>query len=604
MKQPIVSVFGGSFNVDDQKKLTETTTPYFFPNDQQLDKVMREKLPQVIATVGPNQADFKQVMKLSRRERLKWLHFDSPQELLKKIDSLYFCFVNHAIKFHQDPDLVTIFSSSYNSGEYIKRPFKSLLNQTYQHWEWVIVDDSDGDENWANLVKLKQMDPRIRVYRADKNSGVIGQVKNLASSLARGSLLMEVDHDDELTPRAIEYLVQASRDYPEAGFFHSDFVEIHEDGKNFSYGDMFGLGYGSYRKEWNEERKKWINVVNTIPINPATIRYLVACPNHFRAWRTSVFREIGGWNHNFHVADDYEMMARSFLHTKFVKIRENCYYQYRNSGGNNHTFIRNREIQKLWRNISRYYNLQFNQRLIQLGKEDPYVSNWENYRQWQRCWLNEDYEEHLCETMKSRGRNPRQPLVAVAIVCYEPESLEVAKAAMELALRQSYPELQITAVGNCISEFEEMMDGVIDVWDKGIPVKTTEVNEDGTTREEEKMVKIVDVERAKRDLRWWNTNQISYFRGCLNYIVKASSEGDLVCYFDTGDLSKVEEFYKRDFIQRAVDMLVADTDLQMVVLRGTKHLVHRRSLFKKYGYWGINKDLFEIWKEKEKFQEI
>jgi len=592
MKQPIVCVFGGLFSVADQKKMMETTTPYFYQNDNDLNRVMKEKSPQVLVTVGDNPQAFKQMAKLSKSNRVKWLHFGSPQELLRKMESLYFCFVNHAITYHHDPELVTIFSSSYNSGEYIKRPFNSLMKQTYQNWEWIIVDDSDGDENWANLVKLKEMDSRIRVYRADKNSGVIGQVKNVASSLARGSLLMEVDHDDELTPRAVEYLVQAAKDYPDAGFFHSDFVEIHEDGKNFSYGDMFGLGYGSYRKEWNEERRMWVNVVNSIQINPATIRYLVACPNHFRAWRTNVFRLIGGWNQNFHVADDYEIMARTFLHTKFVKIRENCYYQYRNSGGNNHTFIRNREIQKLWRSISRFYNPQIHQRLLNMNKEDPYFENWENYRQWQRCWLNENYEEHLCETLKSRGRNPKQPLVAVAVVCYGPEQLELAKTAMELALRQSYPELQITAVGNCVPEFEKMMDGIIDVWDQGITVK----NEAG----EEEVAKIVDIERAKKDLRWWNTNQISYFRACLNYIVKASSEGDLVCYFDTGDLAKVEEFYQRDFIQRAVDMLVSDPELQMVILKDTKHFVHRRSLFKKYGYWGVNKDLFETWKKEEK----
>ena len=590
MKQPIILVFGGEWTAEQMEKLAQTTTPYFYPDDSMLVLATRERQPHLFVTVGGNTSDFRRVAAMPKRDRVRWVHFQSSEEMMQKVAQLYYCFVNWGIKYRNDEDMVTIFTTSYKSGQMIQRPFKTLMDQTYQHWEWIIFDDTDGDENWKNLVSLREKDPRIRVYRAEKNSGVIGHMKNLASSLARGGYLIEVDHDDELTPRALELCVQAGRDYPDAGFFHSDFVEIHEDGRNFKYGDHFGLGWGSYRKEWNEERKMWVNVVNTIPINQATIRYLVGCPNHYRAWRTSVFRELGGWNPHFHVADDYEMMARTFLKTRFVKIRHNCYYQYRNAGGNNHTFIRNREIQKLWHNISLYYNNHFNERFKELGVEDDFYSNWQNHGQWQKCWLNDRYDPHLCYTAKVRGRDPRQPLVAVALVCYEPGDLNIYKNCLEMILRQSYPELQITAVGNNMPEWEKLMDNIISVWEKEIELTGGK--------------KIIDIDRAKRDLRWWNIDRTYWFRACLNYIAKASSEGDLVCYIDPRQSDHVEKFYKQDFIQRAVDMLVQDPELQMVYLKDRKHFVHRRSLYEKWGFWGLKKDLFELWKNEEKCQAI
>lgn len=584
MKQPIVLVFGGDWTQDQMTRLAENTTPHFYQDDLNLTAELKSKQPHVLLTVG-TVSTYRNVGALPKWYRVRWLHFNDAEDLLNKYNQIYYCFVSWAIQYRNDPDMVTVFSTSYNSRDMIKRPFNTLMNQTYPHWEWIIFDDSNGDENWANLVKLRESDPRIRVYRAEKNSGVIGHMKNLASSLARGGLIMEVDHDDELTPRALELCVTASHDYPKSGFFHSDFVEIHEDGTNFKYGDHFGLGWGSYRKEWSEDRKMWVNVCNTIPMNTATIRYLVGCPNHFRAWRTSFFTEIGGWNPHFHVADDFEIMARSFLKTKFVKIRHNCYYQYRNSGGNNHTFIRNKEIQKLWYTISRYYNNQFNQRFEELGVKDEYYNNWDKHQQWQKCWLNDKYDHNFCETMKVRGRDPARPLVAVALVCYGENDIQKTKTAIDTVLRQSYDELQITVVGNCIPEFETYMDNIVPQWES-----------EGVTS--------TFLERAKRDVRWWNIDKVYWFKACLNYIAKACSEGEFVCYIDMDNVASLEGFYQNNFIQTAIEMMYADSELEMVYLKDTKHFVHRRKLYEKYGYWSPKKDLFEMWKSEVKTQAI
>ena len=395
MKQPIVAIFGGNFDQKQKTDIDNNTTPYYFANDQNLEQIKLEQRPDVFASVGENFADFKNLCEMELRDRERWLHFKNSADLVEKMAQLYFCFVSHSVK--PPTGLITIFTTSYKSKDYILRPFNSLRKQTYTNWEWIIFDDTDPNtipDNFESLKKLKAQDPRIRIYRADKNSGIIGDVKNVASNLARGEIVIEVDHDDELTPRALEWTMNAFNEFPDAGFAYSDFSEILENGDNFNYSELFGVGYGSYRKELYNG--KWRNVCCCPQINPVTIRYIVACPNHLRAWRRKTLQEIGGWNHKLHVADDFECLIRTFLHTKMIRIPEFCYIQYRNTGGNNFTFIRNCEIQKLVRVIAHYYNDKIHEHVTNnLKLPDPHHHDWENWTLFGKAWLNPIWEEPL-----------------------------------------------------------------------------------------------------------------------------------------------------------------------------------------------------------------
>ena len=79
----------------------------------------------------------------------------------------------------------------------------SLKEQTYTNWEWIIVDDSDDDgETFKMLSNLAKKDHRIQVFKPWEHSGIIGKVKNWACSLGKGHILVELDHDDELTDYA------------------------------------------------------------------------------------------------------------------------------------------------------------------------------------------------------------------------------------------------------------------------------------------------------------------------------------------------------------------------------------------------------------------
>ena len=263
-----------------------------------------------------------------------------------------------------------IITPAKNEGQYIEHTLESVVNQTVLPVEWIIVDDSDDSgETFERLSKMADLDLRIKVYKERKSSGRIGTVKRTACGIARGKFLIELDHDDELTPKAIQWVVEAFKHNPDAGFVYTDFAECFEDGSPVTYPPGWGLGYGIYRSEIHGGVTYM--VANTPNINAKTIRHIVAAPNHIRAWRKKIYDEIGGHRDLLHVADDYELLVRTFLATRMVRVPKMCYVQYRNIDGTGNTHqSRNKEIQRLVRNISMSYDEKIHNRLLELGVDD------------------------------------------------------------------------------------------------------------------------------------------------------------------------------------------------------------------------------------------
>jgi glycosyltransferase involved in cell wall biosynthesis len=262
-------------------------------------------------------------------------------------------------------ELVSVFTPIYNTGKKILRTYSSLVNQSYTNWEWVIVNDSDNLETMNILKEFN--DPRIKIYDFRyKSNGVIGEVKYRACCMARGKYLLELDHDDYLLPHAIEKVVQAFKAFPDAGFVYTDCAEIDENYNSLTYGETFAFGYGSYRVESHMGRNFQIAV--TPNINPATIRHIVSVPNHLRAWRRETYHMIGGHNRRLTIADDYELIVRTFLHTKMVRVPIGCYLQFQH-GGNSQNAAR-ADIQRRVRTISSFYDERIKERFEELGKKD------------------------------------------------------------------------------------------------------------------------------------------------------------------------------------------------------------------------------------------
>lgn len=369
---PVVCIFGGgSISLKSSGPVppfeTDDMDCRCYDTDDNLYEILAKDRPTAIVTFGDHH-NFTILNNAPFCVKRMWVNFENKDDLVACGYQTFECLLHNILEPKKDVPLVTVFTPSYKSGDKIMKPFHSLVNQTYKDWEWVIMDDSDDDgKTFTELTELAKKDFRIRVYRASQRSGVIGNLKREACNLGRGEYLLELDHDDEIVPKTLEWMVAAYRKHPEIGFIYSDFAECYEDGTPFTYGAGWGLGYGTYRQE-DHNGIKYL-VVNSPNINAKTIRHIVAAPNHFRSWRKTVYDEIGGHNNLIHVADDYELMVRTFLATRMGYLPKMCYVQYRNQSGNA-SQLRNKDIQRLVRYFSMFYDKKIHDRLLELGVDD------------------------------------------------------------------------------------------------------------------------------------------------------------------------------------------------------------------------------------------
>jgi len=336
-------------------------------DDSDLDSTIKDFDPDAILTIGKDFNDFEKLNNKHFDIRKRWIHFGGLQPDLGDIS--YFCGSNYILNPHyKENPLVSLFTPIYNTGEKLWRAYESIRNQTYSNWEWVMVNDSNDEGVTLKIAEtISRMDCRVKVYDFHKKTGgIVGESKYRAACLCDGIYLMEFDHDDYLLPDALQLMVEAFQKYPDCKFVYSDFAEIDENHNSLTYGDSFSFDYGSYRDEvWNGRTYK---TVNTSGINPKTIRHIVGVPNHFRAWERFFYHSIGGHNRRLSIADDYELIVRTFLHTKMVRIPKLLYLQfYHNSNTQNAT---RSDIQRRVKSISAFYNERIKQRFKELGFED------------------------------------------------------------------------------------------------------------------------------------------------------------------------------------------------------------------------------------------
>src|SRR3712207_431765 len=101
------------------------------------------------------------------------------------------------------PPRVTILVPAYNAAPWVGTAIESVQRQTFGDWEVVAVDDASTDDTLAILRSFAA--PNIRVEQNAANLGMTANW-NRCLSLATGELVLKLDADDALKPRALEQL--------------------------------------------------------------------------------------------------------------------------------------------------------------------------------------------------------------------------------------------------------------------------------------------------------------------------------------------------------------------------------------------------------------
>lgn len=112
---------------------------------------------------------------------------------------------------------VTVFTPTYERADTLHRPYESLLEQSYDDFEWLVVDD-DSEDGTAELVEKwrAEADFPIRLHVQGEDERGKHRAHNRALELARGEFFVTLDSDDELLPEALEGLLDVWASIPEA----------------------------------------------------------------------------------------------------------------------------------------------------------------------------------------------------------------------------------------------------------------------------------------------------------------------------------------------------------------------------------------------------
>ncbi|MEJ5050364.1 glycosyltransferase family 2 protein [Chryseobacterium culicis] len=97
----------------------------------------------------------------------------------------------------------SILIANYNNGNYFKECYDSLINQTYENWEAIIIDDASTDNSVEIIQSLIKDDSRFKLYHHSVNEGC-GSTKAKCMKYAQGDLCAYLDPDDALYPEALE----------------------------------------------------------------------------------------------------------------------------------------------------------------------------------------------------------------------------------------------------------------------------------------------------------------------------------------------------------------------------------------------------------------
>lgn len=102
--------------------------------------------------------------------------------------------------------MISIITPVYNTEKYLPRCLDSILAQSYQDWELLLIDDGSTDGSDMICDEYAARDTRIRVFH--KENGGVASVRQLGIEQARGKYSIHVDSDDWIEPRMLEEMLE------------------------------------------------------------------------------------------------------------------------------------------------------------------------------------------------------------------------------------------------------------------------------------------------------------------------------------------------------------------------------------------------------------
>lgn len=204
-----------------------------------------------------------------------------------------------------------------NNTQFLARLSRSIAKQTFKDFEWVIVPNGNANIDIESLA----FKPRV-VESKKPDSKLIGLFKKEGCMASNGIVVVEVDHDDELTEDCLQELYNEFNSDKTIDFAYSNCAEINPDGKPFVYSNYFGWR----NRPFKHQEKNLLELIS-FDSTPASFSKIWFSPNHVRAWKKSFYEKIGGHNEEMEVLDDHDILCKTYIQGN-VKHIDKCLYIY------------------------------------------------------------------------------------------------------------------------------------------------------------------------------------------------------------------------------------------------------------------------------------
>jgi glycosyltransferase involved in cell wall biosynthesis len=122
---------------------------------------------------------------------------------------------------------VSVVTTVYNGESYVDRAIPGILEQTYEDFEWIVVDDGSVDSTPDILRDLARRDPRVRIFAPGRQG--LAAAANFAIAQASGEYIARQDFDDTSTPERLRLQVDRLDAEPEVGVVGGSYVLVDDN---------------------------------------------------------------------------------------------------------------------------------------------------------------------------------------------------------------------------------------------------------------------------------------------------------------------------------------------------------------------------------------
>lgn len=126
--------------------------------------------------------------------------------------------------------IVSIVIPCFNASNFIEETIKSVLNQTYSHWEMLVVDDCSTDGSSSIIKQFESIDGRIKYLKTDKNTGSPAIPRNIGIEQSQGQYIALLDSDDVWFETKLEDQLKFMQEKP-CRISYTDGVMMDEQGR-------------------------------------------------------------------------------------------------------------------------------------------------------------------------------------------------------------------------------------------------------------------------------------------------------------------------------------------------------------------------------------